>query len=120
MLKTVKSKIVVLLVFVLIFLCGIVSFFSYLNYKNAKKLTITASDFEISTFARKIEKDINVMENKAVDLALIGELHYKTDRSAPMISSVVQDFFEKSYRNIFVSVRNREIAENINLCARLS
>ena len=29
-------------------------------------------------------------------MALIGELHYKTDRSAPMISSVVQDFFEKS------------------------
>lgn len=96
MLKTVKSKIVFLSVFVLVFLCGVVSFFSYLNYKNAKKLTITASDFEISTFAREIEKQILVMENKAIDLALIGELYYKTDRSATVTNSVIQEFFEKS------------------------
>ena len=96
MLKTIKSKIAFLSVCVLVFLCGVVSFFSYLNYKNAKKLTITASDFEISDFARQIEKDILVMENKAVDLALIGELYYKTDRSTETTNAVIQEFFEKS------------------------
>lgn len=96
MFQTIKSKILILSLSMLIFLCGVVSFFSYLNYQNAKQLTITASDFEISTFARQIERDMSIMDHKAIDLALIGEMYYRKDRSLELTNSIIKEFFENA------------------------
>lgn len=96
MLKTIKARIVFLSIAVLVLLCSIVFLFNYISYQNTKRLTIIASDNEISNFAREIKQKILLMEAKTTDLAMLGETYYRTNNLDKSEKQLVIDFFEQS------------------------
>ena len=94
MLNTVKSKIIAITISMLFVLSLILGFFAYVIYRNGKILMTQGCDFTVSTFVESINKDVNAIENNAMDLALMGEIYYKTNKVKSIAEYIVANTFE--------------------------
>ena len=94
MLNTVKSKIIAITISMLFVLSLILGFFAYVIYRNGKILMTQGCDFTVSSFVESINKDVNAIENNAMDLALMGEIYYKTSRNKYLAEYIVTNTFE--------------------------
>lgn len=93
MFNTIKSKILLLAISVLLVLSLILSGSTYLNFKNDKSLMINGCDFVISTFAEQINKEISKLENNAVDLALMGESYAHNNKNKFFAEQIIKKIF---------------------------
>ena len=81
MFNSIKSKVVLLTTTLLITLAFIMTFAIFMDYKHEKVLMLKSCDHTISAFAERINQKIAAMNNNVMDLALLGEIYYKTGKS---------------------------------------
>lgn len=98
--STIKAKIIVLITTILVLTCGSISFFTYLNYQHDQELMIQNADFNITSFAESIKKDISKLENNALDLALMGEIYIKADKKSEIANYLVEHVFYNYERSL--------------------
>jgi len=95
MFKTIKSKIIVLTISILVVLSILLLGSACLNFKNNTKMMIESCNHNISNFAEQVNKDISVLQNNAIDLALMGEGYYMTGKRSEIAEYVVKRVFER-------------------------
>lgn len=98
MFNTIKSKIVLIAVFMLITLSFLLAVFTFLYMKTGKILILTGTSHAISVFAKNINKNIIQIEDNAKDLALHGELFYVIDKNKKIAENTIIRLFE-NYEN---------------------
>ncbi len=98
MFNTIKSKITIITVLMLLALCILLSAFSFLYLKTSKNLIIIGCSHSIATLAQNINKEIIRIEDNAKDLALQGEMFYYIDKNRTTAEQVIIDLFE-NYEN---------------------
>ena len=94
MFNTIKSKIVLITILMLIALSILLLGFSYLYMKSGKRLIIVGCSHSITVFAKNINKEIVKIENNAKDLALQGEMFYKIDKDRTVAERAIIRLFE--------------------------
>ncbi|MCQ2738809.1 MAG: SpoIIE family protein phosphatase [bacterium] len=94
MFNTIKSKIIFIVVSILLVLSLVLSFFAYINFKNEKGLMLSAYDYNISTFAEKINREIENLNDNAIGLALLGESYYQTGKNRDLFEKIIKEDFE--------------------------
>lgn len=96
MFKTVKSKILAIIVLILASLMSTSIFHVYFARMNTKQLMVQNYKFSItaSSFIQEIENRIIRSEDNLKSLSLIGSLYYKTDRSNDLTDKVILRIFE--------------------------
>jgi len=95
MLKTIKSKIIVLTISILVVLSFLLLGSACLNFKNNTLMMIESCNHNISNFAEHVNKEISILQNNAIDLALMGEGYYMTGRRTEIAEYVVKRVFER-------------------------
>ena len=80
MLKSIKSKIIVLTFVILCLLAVAITIVSSISFYNDKEMTIAANGLSISSLAESVNKEITKLEKNALDLALMGETYYKAGK----------------------------------------
>ena len=93
MFNTIKSKIIIIAVFMLITLSFLLGVFTYLYMKTGKSLILTGTSHAISVFAKGINKNIVRIEDNAKDLALQGEMFYMIDKNRKIAEQAIIDLF---------------------------
>ena len=98
MFKTIKSKILVLsfimlTILMVVFICYVGIF----RMKN-KQLMLQNYSFSINSFVQQMDEKVIRVEDNSKDLALIGSLFYKTDRSVSLTNEAIKKIFE-NYEN---------------------
>ena len=95
MFNSIRAKIISLVVSLLVGLIFVLSISTLVSFKQGHRLLIESCDFTISTYAEKINKEIIKLQNNAVDLALLGEVYYKSGKSESLANFMVKNIFER-------------------------
>ena len=98
MFKTIKSKILLITLLMLITLSSLFCIFTFLYLKSSKNLILESYFHSIAVFADNINKEILKIEDNAKDLALQGEMFYKIDKNKKMAENTTIRLFE-NYEN---------------------
>ena len=93
MFKTLKSKILAIAVTVLAVITVVFMVFAYTFEIKTKPLIIDYYSRHIEVLKDKINDNIIKIENNSKDLALIGSLFYRTDRSIKLTKEVITNIF---------------------------
>ena len=98
MLKTLKSNIIFITVLVLVIL--MIAFVCYVNvFKiKTKQLMLKNYSYSVNSFVQQIDEKVIRAEDNSKDLALLGSLYYKTDRSVSLTNQAILYLFE-NYEN---------------------
>lgn len=91
--NTIKSKITMITVLMLVTLSILLSVFSNIYYQHSKKLLLTGTSFSIADFAQNINKEILRIEDNSKDLALHGELFYQIDKNRKIAELTIIKLF---------------------------
>ena len=94
MFKTVKSKILITAVIMLALLMLAFVCYTAISRMKTKQLMVQNYVFSIDKFVQDIDKKIIRYEDNALDLARIGSLFYKTDKSIELTNRTVVKIFE--------------------------
>ena len=94
MFKTIRAKILVISVGMLVILLSVLSIFTYLYYRDTKLLMINFASKNLQIEAEKINKEVIKIEKNARSLALMGELYYKFDKNKTVAAKTVVQVFE--------------------------
>ena len=94
MFKTVKSKILITSILMLSLLMLVFACYIGVFRMKAKQQMTQNYSFSINTFVQDINEKIARYEDNARDLALIGSLFYKTDKSIELTNKTVVKIFE--------------------------
>ena len=94
MFKTIKSKILILAFIMLAVL--MVAFVCYVGVfrMKTKQLMLKNYAFSINSFTQQLDEKVIKSEDNSRDLALIGNLFYKTDRSVGLTNNAITRIFE--------------------------
>ena len=94
MFKTVKSKI--LLITVIMLAVQMIAFICYVHVFRVKTEDLMLSNYKYSVnkFVQEIDSKVLRLEDNSRDLAMIGSLFYKTDRSIPLTQKTIIKTFE--------------------------
>ena len=98
MFKTIKSKILVLALVMLAILMLAFACYAGIFRMKTKQLMLQNYSFSVNSFVQQIDEKVIKMEDNSNDLALIGDLFYKTDRSIPLTNRAITKIFD-NYRN---------------------
>lgn len=98
MLKTIKSKIIVLTISVLIILSLLMAGLFVFNFNSTKEMIIEGSSSNVATFAEQINKEIIQLEKNVLDLALLGEVYFRSNSRPDIANYMVQRVFQ-NYQN---------------------
>ena len=98
MFKTIRSKILVVMLLMLAVLMSAFLCYTYIFRDKTKKLMLKNYSLSINTFVHELDKNILTFEDNARDLALIGSLFYKTDKNTELTKVVIKKIFE-NYNN---------------------
>ena len=93
MFNTIKSKIVLIAVFMLITLSVLLCVFTFFYMKTGKSLILTGTTHSISVFAKNINKEVVRIEDNAKDLDLHGALFYKIDKNKKIAEDTIISVF---------------------------
>ena len=93
MFNTIKSKIVLIAVFMLITLSLLLCVFTFFYMKTGKSLILTGTTHSISVFAKNINKEVVRIEDNAKDLALHGALFYMIDKNKKIAEDTIINVF---------------------------
>ena len=91
MFTTIKSKILALIFALLLILSCILTGVSLYTFYHSKELIIAGNNSSITTFEGQMNKEIAVLENHALDLALIGEAYYRYGENREMADDLVAE-----------------------------
>ncbi|MBR1424759.1 SpoIIE family protein phosphatase [bacterium] len=96
MFKTLRSKILAIIILMLAFLMFASVFHVYFARMNTKQLMVQNYKFSItaSSFVQEIKNRIITSEDCLKSLSLIGSLYYKTDRSNDLTDRVIEKVFK--------------------------
>ena len=97
MFSTIKGKIAIITMAMLIALMLVVTFFSYIYLSSGKNALLDLYSKATSVIAQDINKEIIIIESNARDLALMGSLFYTADRDTKKVEQVVKKIFD-NYR----------------------
>ena len=94
MFKTLRSKILFITILVIaIFMAVVLCYTAYARMKT-KKLMLKNYSLSVNSFVEEIDKKILRMEDNSRDLALIGKLFYRTDKSIGLTNQAITKIFE--------------------------
>jgi len=94
MFKTVKSKILITAIIMLTILMSAFACYTVVSRMKTKQLMVQNYVFSIDKFVQDINKKIIRYEDNVLDLARIGSLFYKTDKSIELTNKTVIKIFE--------------------------
>ena len=94
MFKTVKSKILITAIIMLTILMSAFACYTVISRMKTKQLMVQNYVFSIDKFVQDINKKIIRYEDNSRDLARIGSLFYKTDRSVELTNQTILKIFE--------------------------
>ena len=94
MFKTVKSKILITSVIMLTILMSAFACYTVISRMKTKQLMVQNYVFSVDKFVQDINKKIIRYEDNVIDLARIGSLFYKTDKSIELTNKTVIKIFE--------------------------
>ena len=94
MFKTVKSKILAIAIIVLAAIIFVFMAYAYIFENKTKPLLLDYYSRYIEVLKDDINNDIIKLENNSKDLALIGNLFYKTDKNIDLTKDVIIKIFE--------------------------
>lgn len=94
MFRTIKSKIIIIAAVMLAILLVAFSCFVYIFKVKTQQLMLQNYGYSINTFVQNLNKKIVRIEDNSKDLALIGSLFYKTDRSIPITNQAINKIFQ--------------------------
>ena len=94
MLSSIKSKIIVLILSLLIMFGVIVSTAALWAFYHDKELIIAGNGYSISSLAERVNQEITELENNAVDLFMLGEIYYRSDHREIVEKNSVVRIFE--------------------------
>ena len=94
MFKTVKSKILITAIIMLAFLMSAFAGYTLVSRMKTKQLMVQNYVFSVDKFVQDINKRILRYEDNVKELARIGTLFYKTDRSIDLTNKIVVNIFE--------------------------
>lgn len=94
MCKTVKSKILITAIIMLTILMSAFVCYTVISRMKTKQLMVQNYVFSVDKFVQDINKKIIKYEDNALDLALIGSLFYKTDKSIELTNKTILNIFE--------------------------
>ena len=90
MIKTIKFKILILTLGTLFLLAAILTFLETINYAKEKEIKLEGKDYTISNIVQSINENIAALENHAKDLALMGEMFFKTGKNNEIADHVIE------------------------------
>ncbi len=96
MLNTIKSKIVLVLMFIILILGVLMFILSSDTYSKYQNLKIDQTNALVASEAEQINKSIIQIEKNAIDLALQGEVFYRTKSSPESMKKMIMRNFESS------------------------
>lgn len=94
MFKTVKSKILITAIIMLTILMSAFACYTVISRMKTKQLMVQNYVFSIDKFVQDINKKIIRYEDNSRDLARIGSLFYKTDKSVELTNQTILKIFE--------------------------
>ena len=94
MLNSIKSRILILTLSLLILFGFVVTGAALLAFYHDKELIITGNGFSISSLTERVNQEITKLENNAMDLALLGESYYSSYQKGTMDKASVIRIFE--------------------------
>lgn len=94
MFKTVKSKIIITSIIMLAFLMSAFTWHTIISRMKTKQLMVQNYGYSINSFVDDIKVKIIKLEDNLRNLALIGNLFYRTDRSYSLTDKVITRIFE--------------------------
>ncbi len=94
MLKTVKSKILAIAIFMLAFLLFAFACYGGVFRMKTKQLMLQNYIFAVDTFVNRLNEKVVRLEDNSEDLALIGELAFKTDKNIELTKYSIKNIFE--------------------------
>ena len=94
MFKTIKSKILFITILLIAVLMSTMLCFAFVARMKTKQLMLKNYSFSINSFVQEIDEKILKMEDNSRDLALIGSLFYRTDRSIGLTNQAITKIFE--------------------------
>jgi len=94
MFRTIKSKILVTAIIMLTFLMSAFLCYTVISRMKTKQLMVQNYVFSIDKFVQDINKKIIRYEDNVLDLARIGSLFYKTDKSIELTNKTIIKIFE--------------------------
>ena len=94
MFKTVKSKILITAILMLTVLMSAFACYTIISRMKTKQLMVQNYAFSVDKFVQDINKKIIRYEDNVLDLARIGSLFYKTDKSIELTNKTVIKIFE--------------------------
>ena len=93
MLKSIKSKIIVLTFVILCLLALIITGAASISFYNGKAMTVAARGLAISSLVENVNKEITKLEKNALDLALMGEVYYKAGKQEYIAKELLTGIF---------------------------
>ena len=97
MFRTIKQKIAVISVAMLIVLGIVIAVFTYISLKNSKSLVIQSCYYNIAVFAQDINKEVLKIEGSAKELSIVGEDFEENRGNKKLLENAVIKVFE-SYK----------------------
>lgn len=94
MFKTLKSKILAIAIAVLAVITVVFMAYAYAFESRTKPLVMDYYSGYIEVFKDEINNDIIKIENNSKDLALIGNLFYKTDKNLDLTKEVIKKIYD--------------------------
>jgi len=102
MLNSIKSRIIILTLFLLIMLGFIVTSAAIMAFYHDKELIIESNNVSITAFERQFNTEIIKLEQNAQDLALMGEIYFQRGKQ----QAVGEFSVKKLLKNYFNSMGN--------------
>lgn len=94
MFKTIKSKILFITIMFIAVMMATVLCYTAIARMKTKQLMLKNYAFSINSFVQEIDEKILRMEDNSRDLALIGKLFYRTDKSIGLTNQAITRIFE--------------------------
>ena len=94
MFKTIKAKIIFIVLFLLFSLTVIGGLFGYFDYNNSKRLKLDVYYVMVSYFAENLNHSLGTLQENALDLALMGEIFLQHQSGKDLLDSIVVGNFE--------------------------
>ena len=94
MFSSIKGKLFFITALILVAISLILLFANFENYRQTKKLKLESCDYTVSAFAEKVNQKITKMNDNVIDLALLGEIYYKTGKAKNIADYSVKTIFE--------------------------
>ena len=94
MLKSIKSKIIVLTFSILCILAIAITGVTSVSFYNDKEMTIAAGGLSISSLSESLNKEITKLEKNALDLALMGEIFIKAGKKEEIGIELLTGIFQ--------------------------